>query len=154
MVKESRDGAVVEGNDYRHISAASIDLRLGLFRRLGPEFHHEKHKPVDTNHKDNNNAGVSPSIVFLSKIKVTEVIATLGILTHAASVGVVWIQQVCSRAHALLINRKVLLAGLIRGRVKHSKFIRPAADRLIPGSEDEQRTHKVIERVEVVYPVK
>jgi hypothetical protein len=130
------------------------DLRLGLFRRLGPKFHHDEHKPVKTNHKDNNNAGISPSIIFLFKVEGPEVIATLGILTHTTSVGVLWVQEVYSRAHALLVNRKVFLAGLVRGRVEYSKFTGFAADGLIPGSEDEQRTHEVVERIEVVDPVK
>lgn len=129
-----------------------LDLRLGLFRRLGPEFHHQEHKPVNTNRKDNNNAGISPSVIFLVKVKGLEVIATLGISTHTASVGVLWVQEVRSRAYALLVNRKVFSAGLVRGWFKYSEFVGFAADWLIPGSEDEQRTHEVVERIKVVDP--
>lgn len=103
------------------------DLGLGLLCGLRPKFHHAEHKPTNTNR-------------------------TLGVLTDAASSSGIWVQEICGCSHAALVADKVFATGLVGRRVEYSKFFRLAVNRLVPGSENKQRTHEVVERVEVVYP--
>lgn len=128
-------------------------LRLGLLGSLGPEFHHEEHQPVNPNYKDNNNARVSPSKIFLCEVQCTEVISTLGVLAHATVGVIVRVEKIRAHPHAALVDVKVLATRLIRGGVKYSQFLRLAMNRFVPGSEDQQGTHKVVEGVDVVHPV-
>lgn len=128
------------------------DLGLGLLCGLRPKFHHEEHKPINTNYKDNNNARVSPSIILCLEVQRLEVIRTLGVLTYTASSRGIWVEEICSCSHAVLIAGKIFATGLVGRRVEYSKLFRFAMNRLVPGSENKQRTHEVVERVDVVYP--
>ena len=128
------------------------DLGPGLLCSLRPKFHHEEHKPIYTDYKDNNNTRVSPSIIFCFEVQRLEVIRTLGVLTHTASSSGIWVKEICSCPHTVLVVGKIFAAGLIRSWVEYSKFFGSAVNRLVPGSENKQRTHEVVERVDIVYP--
>jgi hypothetical protein len=75
-------------------------------------------------------------------------------LTDAARGDILWVEKVRTNSHACLIDRKIIAASLVSWWVENSKLRILAVDRLIPGCEDKQRTHKVVERINVVHPTR
>lgn len=128
-------------------------LILGFLASLGPEFHHEEHEPVNTNHKHNNNTCIPPPVILLCEVQCTKVISTLSVLAHLTAGDVVGVEEIRACPQVARVDVKVFATGLIGGWVKYSQFRRVTINMLFPGSEDENGTHKVVKGVDVVHPV-
>lgn len=65
----------------------------------------------------------------------------------------IWVREVASRTHTHHISFKILTACLTIRRIENSKFRLGATHGSAERSKSEQRTHEIIERVEVVDPI-
>lgn len=79
-------------------------LGLRLFRLLGPKLHHQIHKPIDANDKDDDESCIPPTIILIVQIQRTQVVRTTRVLTYLASGAIIGIEQVGRGSHPALVG--------------------------------------------------
>lgn len=126
---------------------------LCLFSSLSPQLHHEVNKAVEAKDKADDDTYVPPPVVLFLQVQRDKVVTALRVLAHLAAGRVAGVEQIRSGPHALLVSLQILSAGLIRCRIEDGELVLLAINGLIPGGKDQQCTHEVVERVDVVEPV-
>lgn len=132
---------------------SKITSRLRLLSLLSPKLHHEIDKTIDAKDKDDNQARIPPPEVLIIKVERAQIIRTSRVLTHLASRAVIRVKQVRRSSHPALVSSQILGARRTGWWIKESHLVRSAVDGLVPGGEDHQAGHEVVERVQVVEPV-
>jgi len=133
-----------------NLSTKEKELGLGFLSLLSPELHQQKHQPINTNSKYHRNTRIPPSIALLIEIQSAQIISSRRVLANLATGTGIRVQQVRCGAHTALIGGKVFGAGLTKGRVEEGDFAGFAGDGFVPGCEDEQTGHDVVEWINVV----
>ena len=126
---------------------------LSLLASLSPELHEQVDQSVTRKRKQNTDRCIPPAVVVVIKVDSVQVVATTAVLADPAVSRRIAIDKVVASTRASEPSLEVLGAGLARWRVEDGELRLLAVDLPVEVHEDEECTHEVVERIEVVEPV-
>lgn len=134
-----------------HASCTTSSLRS--LTSLSPQLHQNINKYVSTEHKQRHDRCISPPIVIIWQINRGQIIAANSVFTNPTTFGRIWIDQICSGPYARKVTCEISLTCFVCGRIEDCELFLGAVDGCVEGGEDEEGSHKVVKRVEVINPV-
>lgn len=95
---------------------------LRLLRCLRPHLHQGIDKRITRKSEEHADSRVSPAVVVVKNVEREEVIATSGVLAHAALIESIRVDEIVPCARASHVGCQVFTARLSLGRVEDSEF--------------------------------